>query len=106
MTVIIVTDENFKDLVLNSKLTVLVLFYAPWCGPCRDQLVTLDQLDADYSGKILVCKLNTDESPNTSSQYGLRSDPTFMLFKNGGKVDEIIGGMPRITISQMIDKHL
>lgn len=101
-----VTDETFAELVLQSKVPVLVDFWAPWCGPCRMIAPIVDELATEYGEKIRCVKLNTDESPNTASEYGIRSIPTVLVFKNGKKMDTIIGAVPKATIAQTIDKYL
>ncbi|MEW5311122.1 MAG: hypothetical protein WDW38_002862 [Sanguina aurantia] len=101
-----VTDETFAELVLGSNVPVLVDFWAPWCGPCRMIAPIVDELANEYGDKLKCVKLNTDESPNVASEYGIRSIPTVMIFKGGKKMDTIIGAVPKATIAQTIDKYL
>ena|SRR3990167_1660502 len=100
------TDSNFSSEVLKSNLPVLVDFWAEWCGPCRAIAPIVDALAKDYSGKFGFYKMNVDDNQQTPSQFGIRSIPTLLVFKNGQKVDQIIGSVPRGTLEDLIKKHL
>jgi thioredoxin 1 len=101
-----VTDENFKDQVLDSEVPVLVDFWAPWCGPCRMVAPVVDEIAEQYDGQVKVVKVNTDENPNTATQYGIRSIPTLILFKGGQRVDTVVGAVPKTTLANTIEKYL
>jgi thioredoxin 1 len=101
-----VTDASFKKDVLDSDLPVLVDFWAPWCGPCRMVAPVVDEIAQQYTGQVKVVKLNTDENPNTASQYGIRSIPTLMIFKGGARVDMVVGAVPKTTLAQTLEKYL
>lgn len=101
-----VSDSSFEQDVLKSSVPVLVDFWAPWCGPCRMVAPIVEEIAKEFEGQIKVFKLNTDENPNVASQYGIRSIPTLMLFKNGEKVDTVVGAVPKTTLSATINKHL
>ncbi|EAZ88206.1 thioredoxin [Crocosphaera chwakensis] len=101
-----VTDSSFKADVLESEVPVLVDFWAPWCGPCRMVAPVVDEIAEQYAGQIKVVKLNTDENPNTASQYGIRSIPTLMIFKGGQRVDMVVGAVPKTTLASTLEKYL
>ncbi|XP_021754839.1 uncharacterized protein LOC110720144 [Chenopodium quinoa] len=101
-----VNEETWKSLVLESDLPVMVEFWAPWCGPCRIVQPVIDELSKEFAGKLKVFKVNTDESATIASDYGVRSIPTVIIFKNGEKKEAIIGAVPKSTLTSSIEKFL
>jgi thioredoxin 1 len=100
------TDDNFQDQVLDAEQLVLVDFWAPWCGPCKMLTPTIEELAGDYTGRVRVGKMNTDENPQTASTHNISAIPTVMLFKNGEEVDRIVGVPPKAKFAASLDTHL
>nr|NP_045133.1 thioredoxin [Cyanidium caldarium]P37395.1 RecName: Full=Thioredoxin; Short=Trx [Cyanidium caldarium]AAF12961.1 unknown [Cyanidium caldarium]WDB00256.1 thioredoxin [Cyanidium caldarium]CAA79820.1 thioredoxin [Cyanidium caldarium] len=101
-----VTDFSFEKEVVNSEKLVLVDFWAPWCGPCRMISPVIDELAQEYVEQVKIVKINTDENPSISAEYGIRSIPTLMLFKDGKRVDTVIGAVPKSTLTNALKKYL
>lgn len=99
-----ITDQNFTEEV--SEGLVMVDFWAPWCGPCRMQTPILEQMSEDYIDQVKFTKVNVDENPATSQQYGIMSIPNMLLLKDGEVVENIIGVHQKEQLKQIISKHL
>lgn len=104
--IINVTSQTWDSEVLNSKGIVMVDFWAVWCGPCRMIAPTIEELAKEYEGKIKVAKLNTDENPDIASRYKIMGIPTIMFFKDGEKVDQIVGAVPKSQLKARIESLL
>ncbi len=100
------TDLNFKAEILDSTQVALVDFWAPWCGPCMMLGPVIEELAGDYEGKAVIAKLNVDDNPKIAAQYGIRSIPSLLIFKNGEVVDQMLGAMPKNAIAKKIDEHI
>jgi thioredoxin 1 len=100
------TDQNFKAEVLDSDKVVLVDFWATWCGPCMMLGPVIEELAGEYEGRAVVAKLNVDENPASAAQYGIRSIPSLLIFKNGQVVDQMLGAMPKNMIVQKLDAQI
>ena len=98
-------DSNFAQTIDKYPL-LLVDFWAPWCGPCRMMSPIIDQVGKEYIGKLVVGKVNVDENPNISGQFGISSIPTLILFKRGQVVNNIIGSVSKSRIDETVKMHL
>ena len=106
MSIINTTDASFDKDVLQADKPVLVDFWAAWCGPCKAITPILEELDAEYSDKFQIVKLNVDDNPETSARFGIRSIPTLFVFKDGQKVDTVVGSRPKSEFVELLNKHL
>ncbi len=101
-----VTDESFATDVLSAEGPVLVDFWAEWCGPCKQIGPALEELGAEYKGKLTIAKVNIDDNPMTPNQFAVRGIPTLILFKDGKPVNTLVGARPKSALKQWIDAAL
>ncbi len=104
--IVYVTDDSFEQDVLKSDVPVLVDYWAEWCGPCKMIAPILEEVVADYDGKLKIAKLNIDENPNTPPKYGIRGIPTLILFKNGEVEATKVGALSKSQLTAFIDSNL
>ena len=99
MAIAHITNQNFKEEVLQSDRPVMVDFWAPWCGPCRMLAPVLAELDGDLAGKVKVAKVNVDEEMELAAQFQVASIPTLLLFENGQAVRRAVGAQPKAKLA-------
>jgi thioredoxin 1 len=101
-----VSDSSFEQDVLKSNVPVLLDFWAEWCGPCKMIAPILDQIAAEYAGKVVVAKMNVDENPKTPMKFNVRGIPTLILFKNGQLQGQKIGAVRKADVAAFLDSSL
>jgi thioredoxin 1 len=101
-----VKDDSFEKMVINSTLPVVVDFWAPWCGPCKMVAPTLDKLAKEFSGKVVVAKVNTDEDNLWAQKYNIQSIPTMLFVHNGKIVHTQVGALPEGVLRQTFTQFL
>ena len=106
MTIHTINDENFDEEIKNSKLPILVDFWAEWCGPCKQIGPILEEIAQEKKDKIKILKLNVDENPQTPQKFGVRGIPTLMLFKDGNLVDTKVGNLPKNMLESWLEPNL
>ena len=106
MATINVTDASFEEVVLRSDKPVVLDFWAPWCGPCKQIGPSLEEISDEMADKITVAKINIDENPNTPTQFGVRGIPTMLVFKNGEAAATKVGSVSKTAIVEWIEDSI
>jgi len=101
-----VTDQDFQEVVLNSKVPVLVDLWAEWCGPCRLIGPLIEEMSNDYDGRAKMTKLDVDNNPKTAVNFGIRNIPTVLFFKNGKVADKQVGAVPKKVLVEKLEALL
>ncbi len=101
-----VSDDNFEAEIVNSEIPSMVDFWAEWCGPCKKVGPVVEELAAEYAGKIKIAKMDVDSNRQTPAKFGIRNIPTLILFKGGEVVNTIVGAQPKTSIEEELKKLL
>jgi thioredoxin 1 len=101
-----INDSNFEEIVMKSDKPVLVDFWAVWCGPCRMVGPIVEELSKEYEGRAVVGKVDVDNNPNISMNFGIRNIPTLLFFKNGQVVDKQVGAVPKAVLAGKLNAQL
>jgi len=101
-----ITDANFEELVKKSDKPVLIDFWAEWCGPCKMIGPLVEELSHEYDGRAVIGKVNVDENPNISMEFGIRSIPTLLYFKDGNIVDRHVGTAPKEVLAKKLEAQI
>lgn len=98
-----ITDQNFKEEVMEAKTPVLIDFFAIWCGPCKMLMPILEGLEKEYEGKVKIVKIDVDASPDTSNQFGIQSIPTLVFMKDGREIERLSGFKSKEELKAKLD---
>ncbi len=101
-----VTDAAFEKAVIKSEIPVIVDFWAPWCGPCKMVAPILEKIASEFSGKLLVAKVNTDDNPDWASKFGVQGIPTMLFVIDGKVVHQQVGAVPETYLRDMVEEFL
>lgn len=100
---VVATDDTFQEVVLDSDVPVLVDFWAAWCAPCRVIAPTIEEIAEEYQGRAKVVKLDVDSNPRVAMDFGIRSIPTLLFFKDGRPVDQLVGVVAKRTLTERLE---
>ena len=100
-----VNDSNFADEIENYKGVVMADFWATWCGPCRMIAPAVEEISTEFAGKVKVVKIDVDEAPGVASKFGITSIPCLMIFKDGQKIDQRVGALPKAAMKTWVQSH-
>ena len=103
---IVITEENFEELVIKSTVPVILDFSAPWCGPCKTIVPYLENIETEFEGKAIVGKINIDENNNIAIKYGIRNIPTVIFIKNGEQKEKLVGVFPKDKYKEVLNSLL
>ena len=106
MSTQIITDSGFDEEIKNSKVPILVDFWAEWCGPCKALAPILDEIADEYEGKITIAKVNVDENVQLPPKYGIRGIPTMLLFKDGAVQATKVGALSKANLNAFLDSNI
>lgn len=106
MSIVYLNDDSFEQDVLQNDLPVLVDYWAEWCGPCKSIAPILEDVAAEYDGKVVIAKLNIDENPGVPPKYGIRGIPTLMLFKGGEVEATKVGALNKSQLTAFLDQNI
>lgn len=101
-----INESRFEEELLKNKQTILVDFWAPWCGPCKTVLPVLEKISQHYGDKLKVFKINIDENEKLSRKFGIMSIPTLIIFKNSEKIETRTGVLQKSQLIEILDKHI
>ena len=104
--IVVLTKDNFDEIVTGSDKPVLVDFWAAWCGPCRAVAPVMEELAEEYDGKAIIGKINVDNEGDLSAKFRIMSIPTVMLFKSGQVVEKVVGARPKSDFTKLLDKNI
>lgn len=104
--ILMLTDSTFDTTIKNTSKPILVDFWAEWCMPCRMMAPVIEELARDYAEKAVFAKINVDENPETAARFNVTGIPSFIIFKNGQPVEQMIGACGRKPLEEAVKKHL